>query len=244
MRRQTRTVRLDPSPEGVARLREAIGPALPVGIDVVCGDIVLDVSRAAAGRLRVDGRALAAGRHALLGGERLRAGRRRLRLLPPAGAFDATAGTRTLALATLREGALSVPLPGPALVVLDGAGAGRRWPLAPGAHHVGRGLEADVVLVEPTVSRHHATIEVGDGEATITDAGSRHGTRVGRRRVRRPRRLSGGETLRLGRVSVRYLSGTPPAVQVPRTRRPEWWLVATATALVVLGGALFAASFV
>lgn len=41
---------------------------------------------------------------------------------------------------------------------------------------IGRSSRNDIVLDNPTVSREHATIEVGEGRIVITDLGSKSGT--------------------------------------------------------------------
>ena len=66
--------------------------------------------------------------------------------------------------------------------VVAGLEAGIRKPLSPGRYLIGRSANADVVLGSPTVSRHHARLEVGtDGSLAIADIGSRNGVRMGAR---------------------------------------------------------------
>ncbi|MEM6991070.1 MAG: LuxR C-terminal-related transcriptional regulator [Myxococcota bacterium] len=61
---------------------------------------------------------------------------------------------------------------------------GERLPLRPGSWIVGKGDDADFKMDASGVSRHHATIEVGDdGTVTVTDLGSTNGTFVGDRRI-------------------------------------------------------------
>ncbi len=45
-----------------------------------------------------------------------------------------------------------------------------------GVNTVGRLPENDIVVSEPTVSRKHATITVGDNEYSVSDTGSANGT--------------------------------------------------------------------
>jgi S-DNA-T family DNA segregation ATPase FtsK/SpoIIIE len=70
------------------------------------------------------------------------------------------------------------PYPGVAEVALvGGLDAGRRVPLAPGSHALGR--SGPVALASPTVSRRHADLAVApSGAVAVRDAGSRNGTRV------------------------------------------------------------------
>jgi hypothetical protein len=194
---------LDPSPEGARALRAALRLPPEVAIDVGLGDVILEIPAAAEGLVRIDGRPLPAGRRVLLGGERIRAGRRRLRLLPAPPDRLRAGGTRTFARAALASPAGGLSPDGPSLVVLEGAAAGRRWPLVEGPQVVGRGLEADVVLPDPSVSRRHAELFLEAGAVGLRDLGSRHGLRAGGRRVRRRRALHGGEEIVLGAARLR-----------------------------------------
>ncbi len=56
-----------------------------------------------------------------------------------------------------------------------GPEAGRRVPLTPGTHTVGR--QADVSIDDPSLSGNHVVLTVGaNGDVTVTDAGSRNGS--------------------------------------------------------------------
>ncbi len=82
---------------------------------------------------------------------------------------------------------------------LDG---GRRFELAPGVHTLGRDRDASVALTSPSVSRAHARLEVAEsGQLTITDLGSRNGTRVAGRWVERPASPADG-TIAVGAVNL------------------------------------------
>ena len=256
------TLVADPTPEGLARLRRALALDDAYGLDGSLGDVLLTVPPGRAGRLRVDGRRLPSGNRALLGGEVLRHGRLRVRLRPPPRTV-APSGTRTLARAALSRGFVGDVVPGPCLAVLEGPSAGRRWPLAPGAHRLGRGLDADIVVVDPAVSRHHGVVEVdAAGRVRLRDASSRNGLRVGRRRLQGWRALKGGEEIIAGRTRLRYLPGPParaPARAPARTpagapggpspdgpgparRRPGDGLWLAAAAGLLVGGALVSAA--
>ncbi|MGI8711263.1 MAG: FtsK/SpoIIIE domain-containing protein, partial [Acidimicrobiales bacterium] len=69
------------------------------------------------------------------------------------------------------------------LVVVDGLDVGRRLPLPPGHHVVGRsddgpkGAVADLAVADPTVSRRHLDVTVAaDATVTVADAGSTNGS--------------------------------------------------------------------
>jgi hypothetical protein len=66
--------------------------------------------------------------------------------------------------------------------VLGGPGA-PRYPVSDKLQLVGRSEKASISLLEPTVSRRHASIQVKDGAVRLVDLGSKHGTYVNSRRV-------------------------------------------------------------
>ncbi len=235
------TVRGTSGEEAARALRAALRLPEAVPVDALCGDLLIEVPQVLAGALRVNGRPVTAGRRVLLDGDTVSyAGRRVLLELP---GTRLSGGTRTLARSALAADFLcELPL-GPRLVVLDGPGAGRRWPLAEGAHRLGRGLEAEVVIVDPTVSRLHALLEVEADGTFVRDLGSTHGTRLtrrgaGRRRVgRRRRRLRHGDEIGLGRTWLRYLDCPPPTPEASAPPREDGRLVAAAVLVSLAGGA-------
>lgn len=95
--------------------------------------------------------------------------------------------------------ALDMPSASGPRLVLDG----REFELHAGANSLGR-VGADVLLADPTVSRHHATLTVAEDGAWIEDAGSTNGTSVNGAPLpagsRRP--LRDGDTVKLGSVTV------------------------------------------
>jgi DNA-binding winged helix-turn-helix (wHTH) protein len=74
--------------------------------------------------------------------------------------------------------------------------------LAEGDHFVGRDPSGDVVLDSQTVSRRHARIRVSGTEVTVEDLGSRNGSFVSGQRIQGVVRLSDGDIVRFGRVTV------------------------------------------
>ncbi|HEY3268917.1 MAG TPA: FHA domain-containing protein [Armatimonadota bacterium] len=109
-------------------------------------------------------------------------------------------------------------------------------PLRAGENVVGR-LNADVFLSDPSISRRHAVITVGDGKATVRDEGSSNGTRVAAHRlepgVEMP--LAPGETVQFGlvKLSVRAPEGVE-APELAEAAAPE-----TAPAALTNGSARF-----
>ncbi|MGD8624947.1 MAG: FHA domain-containing protein [Anaerolineae bacterium] len=67
-----------------------------------------------------------------------------------------------------------------------------------GTINVGRARDNQLVLDDPTVSRHHAWIKAEGEEFLVFDIGSGNGTFVNDERIEAPRRLENGDTVRFG----------------------------------------------
>lgn len=74
--------------------------------------------------------------------------------------------------------------------------------LKQGLTRVGRLPSSDLVLFDPSVSRHHATFRVTDHECRLQDAGSRFGTFLNGEQVREEVAVAPGATIKLGEVSL------------------------------------------
>ena len=80
----------------------------------------------------------------------------------------------------------------------------RRYVLDGPRSTIGRSKDADCVLRDPNVSRHHAELRrAPDGEWTIADLGSTNGIKVNGRRVGSTR-LRAGDQVTLGTTSFRF----------------------------------------
>jgi DNA-binding winged helix-turn-helix (wHTH) protein len=88
---------------------------------------------------------------------------------------------------------------GPHLVSKQG-----EWLLAEGPNLVGRDRDCAVRVNSANVSRRHAQIVVTGGEATVEDLGSKNGTHVNGRRVKRPVALKESDRIRFGSVTMTY----------------------------------------
>jgi pSer/pThr/pTyr-binding forkhead associated (FHA) protein len=115
------------------------------------------------------------------------------------------------------------------LEVVEGAGAGRMVALA-GPVTVGRAGDADLVLADELVSRHHAQVAPSGSGAVVEDLGSRNGTFVNGEAVHGPTHLVPGDQLQVGVTLVELRSDTqiaerpsavhrvpPPLAVSPRT---------------------------
>jgi pSer/pThr/pTyr-binding forkhead associated (FHA) protein len=67
-----------------------------------------------------------------------------------------------------------------------------------GTINVGRARDNQIILEDPTVSRHHAWIKAEGEEFLVFDIGSGNGTFVNDERIEAPRRLENGDTVRFG----------------------------------------------
>lgn len=153
-------------------------------------------------------------------------------------------GTRTQAASALRDAARGLAGPPPArLEVLDGPLAGQRLPLGE-EETVGRGAGASLALPDAEASRRHLRLRQRAGVVTVEDLGSKNGSRLNRRRLRRTRRLRPGDELTVGTTRLRLEAPPDPAAArepgAGRPRRPR--LAATAlwgAALALLAAAGF-----
>lgn len=90
------------------------------------------------------------------------------------------------------------------VVVLDGVHKGRDFKLFNGQNRVGTDADMEVVLTDPYVSSHHATIVFTDeGLYRMADAGSTNGTMVNGKRVMQTQ-IVDNDTLRFGRTLLRF----------------------------------------
>lgn len=88
--------------------------------------------------------------------------------------------------------------------------AGRRYPLTNGPTVLGRGADADIVVEDTGVSRHHAQIVVDQGTVAVQDLGSTNGTFVNGRKVQSIQ-LQDQDVISLGRSSITLLFPTTPS---------------------------------
>lgn len=89
-------------------------------------------------------------------------------------------------------------LPGYALVVQAGPGAGTRYPVVQGAITMGRAPDCQVVINFPNVSAHHARLTWDGQQCVVEDLGSTNGTFVNSYRLTGPVQFRPGDVLSLG----------------------------------------------
>ena len=70
---------------------------------------------------------------------------------------------------------------------------------------IGRGQDTQLMLANVSVSRHHAQIEVRDGECFIQDLESRNGTILNGERIEQPVQLASGDEVLVGKFSMIFM---------------------------------------
>ena len=104
--------------------------------------------------------------------------------------------------------------------VLGGPGA-PRYPISAESQLIGRSDQAQIALLEPTVSREHAVIHAPDGAVRLQDLDSKHGTYVNSKRIT-TKQLKVGDIVVFGLSLVLRLEESaepvPPAPAPPVDR--------------------------
>lgn len=82
----------------------------------------------------------------------------------------------------------------------------REEPLGKAPVRIGRGPENDIAIADPSVSRHHATLEVTPDGYVIRDLGSRNGVLVNGKRIEGSATIGIRDEILLGDVTLRLLA--------------------------------------
>jgi DNA-binding winged helix-turn-helix (wHTH) protein len=80
----------------------------------------------------------------------------------------------------------------------------KRFPLAIGAHVIGRDPDVEIRLDGTTVSRRHARIVVTATGTSVEDFGSKNGTYKGNERITSPVPLTHGDAIRIGSLLLTF----------------------------------------
>ena len=87
---------------------------------------------------------------------------------------------------------------------MGGVQTGRDFRLVPGRNRIGTDADMEVVLTDPYVSSHHATIVYdNEGIYRISDAGSTNGSRVNGKRVEQAQ-IVDNDTITIGHTELRF----------------------------------------
>lgn len=118
------------------------------------------------------------------------------------GAEDTTVARRT----SLRPPDPSIA---PSLVVLSGLTMGRAYRLEDKNLLIGRGEDADIILDDESVSRHHAKIvALPHGHFMVKDLGSRNGTQVNQNPIE-AHPLREGDQIQVGDIALKFAMEDP-----------------------------------
>lgn len=102
----------------------------------------------------------------------------------------------------------------PSLVVVEGAEAGKSYPLAR-ALVLGRQKGVDVLVEDIAASREHCKVFAQDGDWFVIDLGSRNGTKVNGAKISRLL-LNHGDAIVIGKTVIRFdAPELPPRAPVP-----------------------------
>lgn len=95
---------------------------------------------------------------------------------------------------------------GASLIVVEGGMAGKVFSLHYQVHVIGRGEEADLILLDPEISRMHARFKRHEEHYIIEDLRSANGTWINGAKVDGRQLLLPGDRLRLGQTElvIRY----------------------------------------
>jgi DNA-binding winged helix-turn-helix (wHTH) protein len=80
----------------------------------------------------------------------------------------------------------------------------REIDLDPGENLIGRDRESVVWIDDESVSRRHARITIGEDGATIEDLGSKNGTYVGGKKIRRAAPLADRDVMKIGPATLTF----------------------------------------
>ncbi|MFD9946298.1 FtsK/SpoIIIE domain-containing protein [Nonomuraea sp. NPDC059023] len=128
--------------------------------------------------------------------------------------------------ATNETGAEELVGDGLEVAVVGGAGGAGTAPLRPGTvTTVGRSADNALVLADPEISRHHATVTLGDdASAELTDAGSRNGVAWRGFRLGTCAQVAPGELFGMGETVLTIRAVDPADAPLQPVREDGWVL--------------------
>lgn len=109
----------------------------------------------------------------------------------------------------------------PCLEMISGPRTGSRFPLKIGKNEVGRSSENDVVLDDSSVSRRHCILERLENAVSVTDLGSRNGTKVSGEKISGTKSLAHNTRVKIGIFELRLLNEESEPLPVSEAPPPE-----------------------
>ncbi len=107
------------------------------------------------------------------------------------------------------------------LIVQDGYGAIREFPLSEGETRIGRNPENDLVLESRGVSRRHARIVRGNGQVVLEDLGSHNGTFLNGQPVTEPQALKHRDVIQVGDTVIVFDENEQDSVSLAESAAPQ-----------------------
>jgi hypothetical protein len=90
------------------------------------------------------------------------------------------------------------------VLIIDSEGGELRVPLSAPVYVLGRGMDCDIRLTHPSLSRRHARLLVQESGCTVEDLGSSNGTFVNGERVSGETSLSSGDVVHFGELRALF----------------------------------------
>ena len=98
----------------------------------------------------------------------------------------------------------------------------REIDLDPGENLIGRDRESVVWIDDESVSRRHARITIGDDGATIEDLGSKNGTYIADKKIRRAAPLADRDMVKIGPATLTFrVMKRTGSTRSTRSKRPR-----------------------
>ena len=128
----------------------------------------------------------------------------------------------------------------PKLVRINDSFAGEEFSLSELENTIGRTDDNFILLSDPSISRHHATIEAVGERFSVRDLGSSNGTRVNGKKLKDRATLKFGDRVEFGNVEFVFAEGNAQINPAAYTRKSSGnvSLIAGLAVLVLIGLAL------
>ncbi|MDJ0713515.1 MAG: FHA domain-containing protein [Prochloraceae cyanobacterium] len=107
------------------------------------------------------------------------------------------------------------------LIYIPESGNRKTYELKFGVNKIGRHPANNVPIIDPSMSRHHAEIEITQNEIIIKDCGSSNHTYVNGTAIKQPKLLKGGESIRFGNANFKFVSAASPQENFVENEFPQ-----------------------
>ncbi len=107
------------------------------------------------------------------------------------------------------------------LIYIPESGNRKTYELEFGVNKIGRHPDNNVPIIDPSMSRYHAEIEITSNEIIIKDCGSSNHTYVNGTAIKQPKLLKGGESIRFGNANFKFVSVASPQESFVEEESPQ-----------------------